>query len=168
MKSKDFLGHEWDIECMGCAIADGSMSTPGGFIHRSQHFCVHQDPLIPLPGFLVIASVRHIRSIAEMEDAEYQEFASLMRVTHQAIKQVTHIEHLTLVQEESSIHFHLWFFPWTEEVIEKYGPPSLAKIRGTMAELREQTIHETDWATLKESIEKLQAFFKNRAPSSGR
>ncbi|MBI5295011.1 MAG: HIT family hydrolase [Chloroflexi bacterium] len=157
MKTKDFLGHEWDIECMGCAVADGSMSVPGGFIYRSQHFCVHQDPLIPLPGFLVIASLRHIRSIAEMDDAEYQEFASLVRVTHKAIKQVTQIEHLTLVQEESSIHFHLWFFPWTEEVIEKYGPPSLAKIREIMAKYKKQVIDEAEWAMLQKSIKEIKS-----------
>lgn len=157
MKSKDFLGHEWDIDCMGCAIADQSMSVPGGFIYKSNNFCVHQDPLIPLPGFLVIASVRHIRSIVEMNDAEYQEFASLVRVTHQAIKQVTQIEHLTFVQEESSIHFHLWFFPWTKEVIGKYGPPTLTKIREIMAEYRKQAIDEARWVMLNRSIKEIRS-----------
>ncbi|MFZ5879246.1 MAG: hypothetical protein ACOY0R_07740 [Chloroflexota bacterium] len=51
MKTKDFLGKEWDITCMGRAISDNSMSTPGGFIQKTQYFCVHQDPLIPLPVF---------------------------------------------------------------------------------------------------------------------
>jgi diadenosine tetraphosphate (Ap4A) HIT family hydrolase len=157
MKSKDFLGHEWNIDCMGCAIADQSMSVLGGFIYKSQHFCIHQDPLIPLPGFLVIASLRHIRSISEMDDAEYQEFASLVRVAHQAIKQVTQIEHLTIVQEESSIHFHLWFFPWMEEVIQKYGPPSLTKIREIMAEYKKQAIDEAEWARLQKSIKEIKS-----------
>ena len=50
--TRDFLGHEWTYDCMGCAIADGSMLPPGGFIKQTEHFVVHQDPLIPLPGFL--------------------------------------------------------------------------------------------------------------------
>jgi len=119
MKTKDFLGQEWDIDCMGCAIKDQSMTIPGSFIKKTQHFLVHQDPLIPLPGFLVIASTRHIRSISDMDNIEYDEFAKLIRDVHNAIKKVTRVEYLTLVQEERSAHFHLWFFPWTQEVIDQ-------------------------------------------------
>ena len=158
MKTRDFLGKEWEIDCMGCAIADGSMSVPGGFIRESKSFVVHQDPLIPLPGFLVIASLRHLRSISEMTDAEYEEFATLVRITHQAIKEVTKIEHLTIVQEERSIHFHLWFFPWTNEVVERYGSPSLSKIRDIMADLRKQTLRAEEWAELELSIENIKTF----------
>jgi len=157
MKTKDFLGNEWDIDCMGCAIADGAMSVPGGTIQKTQHFILHQDPLIPLPGFLVIASLRHIRSISEMADAEFNEFAYLIRTTHQVIKDATKIEYLTTVQEESSIHFHLWFFPWTKEVVEKYGPPSLTKIRDIMADLRKQTLGIEEWDYLEKSIKSIKA-----------
>ena len=156
MKTKDFLGSEWDIECMGCAISEGPMLPPGGFIKRTHHFCVHQDPLIPLPGFLVIASTRHIQSISEMEGAEYAELSRLIRETHQAIKDVAKIEHLTIVQEENSIHFHLWFFPWTNGVIEQYGKPSLTKIREIMADHRKQPIDEPTWKDLEVSIEKIK------------
>ncbi|MEN8173323.1 MAG: HIT family hydrolase [Chloroflexota bacterium] len=155
-KTADFLGKEWHIDCMGCAVGDGSMLVPGGMIQRTEHFCVHQDPLIPLPGFLVIASLRHIRSISEMQDGEYEEFSVLVKTTHQAIKDATKIEHLTIVQEESSKHFHLWFFPWTENVIEGYGQPSLTKIREIMRDYRKQVISETAWMKLKQSIEQIK------------
>ena len=71
MITTDFLGKQWISDCMGCAIAAGNMPVPGGFMQRSQYFCVHQDPLIPLPGFLVIASMRHFQSIDEMEAADW-------------------------------------------------------------------------------------------------
>ena len=157
MKTKDSQGNEWDIDCMGCAISNRSMSVPGGFIHRTQYFCVHQDPLIPLPGFLVIASLRHIQSISEMQDAEYEEFALLVRTAHNAIKETTKTEYLTIVQEENSIHFHLWFFPWTQNVIEHYGQPSLAKIREIMANYRKQPTDESEWVEIEKSIEKMKA-----------
>ena len=156
MKTKDFLGNEWDGNCMGCAISEGSISIPGGLIKRTQYFFVNQDPLIPLPGFLVIASTRHIRSISEMDDIEYDEFSKLIRDTHRAIKDVTKIEHLTIVQEERSSHFHLWFFPWTEYVIERYGKPSLAKIREIMEDYKAQTIDESEWKELESSITKME------------
>lgn len=156
MRSKDFLGNEWDIECLGCAVRDGFMPVPGGFIRKTEYFLVHQDPLIPIEGFLVIASRRHIQSISEMEDAEYEEFSRLVRNVHYAIKETTSIKNLTIVQEESSIHFHLWFFPWTENVIEKYGKPSLSKIRGIMAEFRTHPINKTEWKELEQSINKIR------------
>ena len=156
MKTKDFLGNDWAIDCMGCAISNQSMSVPGGLIHRTQHFCVHQDPLIPLPGFLVIASVRHIQSLSEMQEPEYDEFSRLLRATHHAIKEATKVKHLTIVQEESSTHFHLWFFPWTQNVMEQYGQPSLTKIREIMADHRKQLIGEAEWKELEKSIEKIK------------
>ena len=156
MKTTDFLGQEWEMDCMGCAISHRAMLVPGGFICQTQYFVVHQDPLIPLPGFLVIASRRHIRSIAEMHEAEYQELARLIRVTHHAIKETTQIEFLTLVQEESSVHFHAWFFPWTRDVIRRYGDPSLTKIREIMSDYQTQPIDEAQWRELQQSIEQLK------------
>ena len=156
VKSKDFLGNEWDIECMGCAVSDGRMLVPGGFIHKTENFCAHQDPLIPLAGFLVIASLRHIQSISEMESSEFDEFSRLVRSVHNAIKKETNVQYLTLVQEESSAHFHLWFFPWTQSVIELYGMPSLAKIRDIMAEYKKRPINTLEWTALESSIEKIK------------
>jgi diadenosine tetraphosphate (Ap4A) HIT family hydrolase len=163
MKTNDFLGKEWDIHCMGCAISDGSMPVPGGFIQKTRYFCVHQDPLIPLPGFLVIASLRHIQSLADMRQDEYEEFAALLKWTHQAIKQVVPIENLTIVQEESSHHFHLWFFPWTQTVVEEYGNPSLARIRGIMSDYRKQPIGEVEWRELETSIEGIKQYFRRNS-----
>jgi diadenosine tetraphosphate (Ap4A) HIT family hydrolase len=156
VKTKDFLGNEWEIDCMGCAVSHGAMLVPGGFIEKTQHFCVHQDPLIPLPGFLVIASLRHIQSMSEMESSEFDEFSRLVRNVQGAIQKETNVQYLTLVQEESSIHFHLWFFPWTELVIETYGAPSLSKIRDIMAEYKKQSISELEWTVLQSSIEKIK------------
>jgi diadenosine tetraphosphate (Ap4A) HIT family hydrolase len=161
MKTKDFLGYEWDIDCMGCAIRDGAMRVPGGFIQKTQYFCVHQDPLIPLPGFLVIASLRHMQSIADMQDVEYNEFSRLLRTAHYVIKKATGVEYLTIVQEESSIHFHLWFFPWTQNVAEKYGKPSLSNIREIMSDYRKQSISDVEWNELEESIEKIKLYWRD-------
>lgn len=142
---------------MGCAISLGAMLVPGGFIQQTGHFVVHQDPLISLPGFLVIASLRHIRSISDMHDSEYQELTGVIRTTHLAIKESTRIESLTLVQEESSNHFHLWFFPWTQDVISRYGQPSLTKIREIMSDYRRGPIDPTEWEKLEATIKQIKA-----------
>jgi diadenosine tetraphosphate (Ap4A) HIT family hydrolase len=157
MKTTDFLGNEWDVDCMGCAIGAQSMLVPGGFIRRTQYFCVHQDPLIPLPGFLVIASIRHIQSISEMQELEYEEFSRLLKITQHAIKEAIQVKYLTLVQEESSPHFHLWFFPWTQKLIERYGAPSLNHIREIMADQRKRSMEPAEWKELERTIGKIKA-----------
>jgi diadenosine tetraphosphate (Ap4A) HIT family hydrolase len=142
MISRDFLGNTWEYDCMGCAIARQGLAVPGGFVWQSGNFCVHQDPLIPLPGFLVIGSARHVRTIGELTSLEYAEFSGLVRDAQVAIKQAVRVDHLTLIQEEYSSHFHLWFFPWLPEVIRKHGEPSTTKIRDIMADYsREQLVH---------------------------
>ena len=142
---------------MGCAIADQSMAVPGGILQKTAHFCVHQDPLIPLAGFLVIASLRHIQSISQMQDVEYDDFSRLMKSTHRAIKAATDTEYLTLIQEENSSHFHLWFFPWTADIVQRYGKPSLTKIREIMADQRTQPIDQIEWDELQKSISQIKA-----------
>jgi diadenosine tetraphosphate (Ap4A) HIT family hydrolase len=158
MTIKDFLGSEWDYNCLGCDIASQQILVPGGFVRKTHSFCVHQDPLIPLPGFMVIASTRHIQSMAEMQAAEYTEFAQLVKLTHTAIKKATGVEFLTIVQEESSSHFHLWFFPWSQDVIAKFGRPALANIRDIMADYRRQPISAAEWSALEESIKAVRKF----------
>jgi diadenosine tetraphosphate (Ap4A) HIT family hydrolase len=158
---RDFLGHEWTVDCIGCAISGGLMAVPGGFIQRTQNFCVHQDPLIPLPGFLVIASLLHIRSLSELNEAQYREFSQLLWITHRAIKAMVGVEHVTIVQEESSQHFHLWFFPWTQQVIERYGQPSLSKIRDIMSDYRKHPIDKDEWCELEKSIDRMKPFLND-------
>ena len=97
-----------------------------------------------------------------MQEFEYEEFSTLVKTTYEAIKDATKIEHLTIVQEESSKHFHLWFFPWTESVIEQYGQPSLTKTREIMLDYRKQAISEAEWMELKQSIEKIKSLWRNR------
>ena len=92
-----------------------------------------------------------------MQESEYDEFSKLIRSAHYAIKHVTKTEYLTIVQEENSIHFHLWFFPWAQSVIEQYGQPSLTKIREIMADYRKQPVDESEWKELEKSIEKIKA-----------
>jgi diadenosine tetraphosphate (Ap4A) HIT family hydrolase len=157
MISRDFLGNTWEYDCMGCAIARQEIPVPAGFIRKSSLFCVHQDPLIPLPGFVVVASVRHIRSIGGMTGAEYAEFTRLVRQTQAAIRKAAQVEYLTIVQEEHSSHFHLWFFPWLPEIRRKHGEPSLAKIRGIMTDVSRQPIRAEEWDELEKTIEIMKA-----------
>lgn len=105
----------------------------------------------------MIASKRHIQSIVEMNDEEYEELSRLIRETRRAIQETTQVENMTLIQEERSAHFHLWFFPWTKEVVERYGNPSLTRIREIMADFQAKSIDETEWNELEAKLKIMRA-----------
>ena len=112
MKITDILGRSWSVECIGCAIGASEMIPPGGVIAENDSFCMHQDPLVPLEGFLVIASRRHVQSLADLTPTEYADYSSLLWCGRKALRLVPGVRSFSLVQEEASTHFHAWFFPW--------------------------------------------------------
>ena len=82
----DFLGNHWNVECMGCGLGTGATTPPYRLIYQSPFFIVHQDPLIPIPGFLVIGAKRHIQRISDMSDEEYDNFSKILFVVSKECK----------------------------------------------------------------------------------
>lgn len=147
--SKDFLGNEWPSKCMGCLICQEEMEPPGGILYKSKHFHINQDPLIPMHGFLVISSNRHIQKITEMTEEEYLDYCNLFKITRDAIQRIFDVQYITTIQEDHSVHFHTWFFPWNDELLSLYPKPSLAYIKTIMNEYLGQTITKEQWESLK-------------------
>lgn len=122
MQFTDISGQAWQVECMGCAIADSTVTPPAGGIIAANDSCyLHQDPEVPLEGFLVIGTNRHVRSIMDLRRDEYDDLPSLCRYGRQLMDLTPEIRSVTLIQEERSSHFHLWLFPWYGWMIEEYG-----------------------------------------------
>ena len=121
MNRKDILGNEIKSECVGCAIVRGEIQLPGGVIYDGKSIILAADPEIPIPGFLIITSKRHIQSFAELSSEERTEIGNIIVLAERAIKDLKIAETVTLVQEERSKHFHIWIFPNQEWMREKYG-----------------------------------------------
>ena len=64
-KIKDFLGNEWTFDCLGCAIANREIEIPGGVIYNGKAVFLGADPEVPIPGFLIISSKRHVTSFSQ-------------------------------------------------------------------------------------------------------
>jgi len=111
MNRKDILGNEIKSECVGCAIVRGEVKLPGGIIYDGKSIILAADPEIPIPGFLIISSKRHIQSFAELTVDERAEIGNTIAIAERAIKDLKIAETVTLVQEECSKHFHIWIFP---------------------------------------------------------
>ena len=121
MNRKDILGNEIRNECVGCAIVNGEIQPPGGIIYDGKSIILAADPEIPIPGFLIITSKRHIRSFSELSIEERTEIGNAIVSAERAIKDLNIADTVTLVQEERSKHFHIWIFPNQEWMQEKFG-----------------------------------------------
>jgi diadenosine tetraphosphate (Ap4A) HIT family hydrolase len=146
MNITDIQNIHYTCDCVGCAIAAGEIVPPGGLIYESEHFVLHQDPEVPVRGFLIIASKRHIQSIAMMSASEAAELFSLLYRARLAQQQSGQIREIRIIQEERSGHFHLWLLPWETWMDEKF-PNSLASVREMMRDAKanrrtEEILHE--------------------------
>ena len=155
----DFLGKKWKVKCMGCGIAKKVVNPPFGLIYESKNFVIHQDPLIPLSGFIIIASKNHISSISEMNILDYEELSSLIYQTRKSLQSLRGILNVTIIQEERSPHFHLWMFPWYEEMIG-IQLNSIQNIRSIMKDLQKTNLHESKISKIQNDIKILQDYFK--------
>ncbi len=153
MKKTDFLGNELIFECLSCSIANKKTEIPGGLIFESKNFAVYQDPFVPLPGFLVFSSKRHIKAINEMSVKEYNEFFALVEKGRKIIKKYIPMEKITVVQEDKAEHFNIWFFPWTKEIVTNYGEPDKRKLAYILNDLRSEKITPAKWKELSETVE---------------
>ena len=92
VKVKSIEGEEKDINCIGCALQSGEIKSPGGLILETAHFDVQQDYEIPIPGFLVIASKRHIVGFADFTEEERLDFINLLCNVRKGMKEVLKIK----------------------------------------------------------------------------
>ena len=100
MKYTDITGKTWETDCIGCGIGDTSVIPPGGIISANDSCYLHQDPEVPLSGFLVIGAKRHTQSIADFSEQECRDYATLLRRGRRLLGLVPEIISVTVVQEE--------------------------------------------------------------------
>ncbi len=156
MEMTDILQQTWRIDCLGCAIATASVVPPGGMIAEKRSCYVHQDPEVPLVGFLVLGTKRHVQSLAELTEKEYCDMTALLFESRKALRLFPDIQSITLVQEERSAHFHLWLFPWYQWMLEHDETNSLSHIRPIMAALKQHPPCSHDLQQILAGVEKLR------------
>lgn len=116
---KDFLGKEWFVECIGCAIAEHRMIPPGNLIYEDEVFTIQQDPLVPINGFFIVNVKRHINSITQLNELERNQLMELINNCISCMKKLDIASEVSIIQEESSSHLHFWILPHRKWMIEK-------------------------------------------------
>ena len=113
---KTIDGREVTVSCIACAISKKEIEVFGVIIAESEHFQVANDFEIPIPGFLIVNSKRHIQGSGDFSLAEAEDFGTFLSKVRKAMREVLDIKAVTLIQEEKTenSHFHMWLFPWYE------------------------------------------------------
>lgn len=156
---KDFLNNEWSCKCIGCSIGSGEIMPPGGIIAETKNFVLHQDPEVPIKGFLIIASKEHIKSIAQLTQEEAAELFDLVYRARLAMDNIPDITEITIIQEERSGHFHLWLLPRYEWMKDKFEN-SLSSIREIMNYSKENLKSKDNLEEVLFVVDKLKDAFK--------
>lgn len=153
----DFLGNEWNVDCIGCAISRGDIKIPGGILYDGKFTILVPDPEIPIPGFLIINVKRHVNSFSELNKEERNEISNVIFYAEKALKKLN-IKEITLLQEERSKHFHIWIFPHYTWMNEKFGR-GITYLRDISKYARDNATEDTTKEVLK-VIEKVREYIK--------
>lgn len=155
----DYQGKEWTVDCLGCAIVNHQIDNPGAII-ETEHFNVHQDIIIPIPGFVVMASKRHIDSVADLTPEEQHDFIQSTVRIRKTLNDVLGINEVYLIQAETSDHrdghFHLWFFPRYPWMQEQFGR-SIESVRPIMEYARQNLKTPENIEAVNQSVQKLKS-----------
>ena len=118
---KNYKGEELKVDCLSCAREQEKIKAYGTII-KTNYFDAHQDLEVPIEGFIIISSRRHITGIDEFSQEESVDFIDLVTKLRKAQRKALKIESVYLIQKESSErHFHLWMFPRYAWMDEKFG-----------------------------------------------
>ena len=120
-KIKSFDNKKIKTKCLGCEINSGKVEFSRGLILKTENFEAHQDYEIPISGFIIISSKKHIHSISELSQDKMVELAILVYKIRVAMKNSLKIKKVCIFQNENSEHhFHIWIFPF-HKWMEKFG-----------------------------------------------
>ncbi|WNG33013.1 HIT family protein [Archangium minus] len=99
--------------CLGCAVVSGSHRPVGGVLARSAGLVLHgvASPS-PLPGWVVLTSVRHARALYDLDEEAVQELGPFAARVMRAQREVLGAEHAYAFAIGDVLrHFHLHLVP---------------------------------------------------------
>jgi len=139
--------------CLSCDIVSGKVDSLR--VYENKYFHAHQDYGIPIPGFVVISSKRHLRSMGDFNSEEQQNFGVVLYKVRLAMIEALGIHTVYTAQKERDIdHFHFWILPRHEWIIKKFGN-STASISNSLDYAKEHLKTPENFKLVEESAEKL-------------
>ncbi len=157
----NYKGKPTQVSCLGCARENGEMERVGTVL-TTEHFDAHQDFEIPIPGFIIISSRRHLQSVDEFTDKEKIDFIDTLIAVRAGMRKVLDIDVVYLVQEEdTSHHFHVWVFPRYDWMSEKFGKKT-PSLRPIMEYARENLKTAENLEKVEGAVTMLKTYFETK------
>ena len=162
---KSFNGQMIDVgNCMGCTKAmnrDNTNINPGEII-KTKNFDISQDFELPINGFIIIGSIRHIESINEMTPEEKQELITLIDVVISSLKKLNVCSQYDVVWEEKdNNHFHVWLMPRHKYLLDAIGGNILKKVGELFTYAKEHLRTEENLNDIYDTITNLKLELKS-------
>lgn len=156
---KTFSGEMVDVgDCMGCAKSQSTECMNIGAIARTRNFDISQDLELPINGFIIIGSIRHIESINDMTIEEKQELITLIDVTIASLKKIGVCTQYDVVWEEKDgNHFHVWLMPRHKYLLEAMGTNIMKKVGELFAYAKNNLRTEENLNDIFDTINRLKA-----------
>ena len=146
---KDLSGQEQTLNgCLGCEIANGKLVPFGGILYKDEYFTVTQDFELPIDGFIVISTIRHIEKFTDLTSDERMDLISLINKTLTILRENKISEEFNVILEEKQgYHFHVWLMPRHKWMIEKFG-----KVLKNIKQIQDYALYNL---RTKENIDKI-------------
>ena len=150
----DIYGKKHKVGCLGCDLRIGKLSG-AGVVLSSKYFEVEQDTEIPIPGFMILSSKRHLISVDDFTKAEQIDFVGTLVKVRQAMRKVLKIKVVYFFQnEDTDSHFHVWIFP-RYQWMNKFGK-KIQSVRPIMEYARRKLKTKKNLAEVEKSRLKLK------------
>lgn len=162
---KSFDGKMIDVaNCIGCikAKCHGNININPGEIIRTKNFDISQDFELPINGFIVIGSLRHVESINDMTKEEKSELLTLIDVVIMSLKKLKICSQYNVVWEEKDgNHFHVWLMPRHNYLTEAIGGNIVKRVAELFEYAKNNLRTEENINQIYSSIEKLKIELKS-------
>jgi len=158
-KITDIKGRSKIISCIACALEKGEVENTG-LIAETENFTAEQDYEIPIPGFFILRSKKHIQSIDEFTEQEQSEFIKFLCRLRLCMRKSINIEHIYIIQEEdtNNSHFHVWLFPRYNWMEEKFGK-KIESVKPIMEYARENLKTKDNLKVVDTTVQKIKNCF---------
>lgn len=144
-------GEAVEVECLSCALVNGVIEPEGGVVVETEHFHAHQDVAYPIPGLIILASKRHLKSLDELTEAERLDYITILSKIRKAQREVLGIESVYyFYNEDTTHHFHTWMVPRYKWMYE-FGR-SVESVRPVLLHARNEMNDEANVRNVRQAI----------------
>ncbi|ANU17745.1 diadenosine tetraphosphate hydrolase [Planococcus maritimus] len=144
-------GETVEVECLSCALVNGLIEPEGGVVVETEYFHAHQDVAYPIPGLIILASKRHLKSLDELTEAERLDYITILSEIRKAQRDVLGIESVYyFYNEDTTHHFHTWMVPRYDWMYE-FGR-SVESVRPVLLHARNEMNDEANVRNVRQAI----------------